>query len=76
MTTPQPKKVNYLNNKDILKQIHASKMSYCYVQDDKYFNVDLILDDVKKINKTAISEARANRASKVCLLYTSDAADE
>jgi hypothetical protein len=65
MTTPQPKKVNYLNNKDILKQIHASKMSYCYVQDDKYFNIDLILDDVKKINKTAISEARANRASKV-----------
>ena len=27
----QPKKVNYLNNKDILKEIHKSKMTYCYV---------------------------------------------
>jgi len=24
-----PKKINYLNNKDILKEIHTSKNSYC-----------------------------------------------
>ena len=51
MAHAQPKKVNYLNNKDILKQIHASKMSYCYVQDDMYMNPDIILMDVKEINK-------------------------
>ena len=45
----QPRRVNYLNNKDILKQIHISKLSYCYIQDDKFANVDLIVDDVKKI---------------------------
>ena len=49
----QPKRVNYLNNKDILKQIHKSKLSYCYILDDKFANVDLIVDEVKKINKTA-----------------------
>ena len=44
----QPKKVNYLNNKDILKEIHKSKMTYCYVADDKYASFDVILEDVKK----------------------------
>ena len=39
----QPKKVNYLNNKDILKQIHQSKMTYCYVQDDRYSDPDIIV---------------------------------
>ena len=32
----QPKKVNYLNNKDILKEIHKSKMTYCWLADEKY----------------------------------------
>ena len=48
----QPKKVNYLNNKDILTQIHQSKMTYCYVQDDRYNAPDIIVESVKKINKT------------------------
>ena len=45
------KKVNYLNNKDILKQIHKSKLTYCYVKEDKYSQHDIILEDVKKINQ-------------------------
>ena len=61
----QPRRVNYLNNKDILKQIHISKLTYCYIQDDKFANVDLIVDDVKKINKTAIKQAQANKAAKM-----------
>ena len=56
MAHAQPKKVNYLNNKDILKQIHASKMSYCYVQDDMYMNPDIIIMDVKEINKTKFND--------------------
>ena len=56
----QPKKVNYLNNKDILKEIHKSKMSYCYVEDDQYAEFDIILEDVKKINRNTLKEAREN----------------
>jgi hypothetical protein len=39
-----PKKVNYLNNKDILKEIHASKNSYCSFVDPEYHRYDLIID--------------------------------
>ena len=59
----QPKKVNYLNNKDILKEIHKSKMTYCYVADEMYARYDVILQDVNKINRNSIKLARDNRAS-------------
>ena len=59
----QPKKVNYLNNKDILKEIHKSKMTYCYIADDMYASYDVILQDVNKINRNSIKLARDNRAS-------------
>ena len=61
----QPKKVNYLNNRDILKEIHKSKMSYCYIADDKYANYDIILEDVKKINRNSIKQARENKAAQI-----------
>ena len=36
-TLPAPvKKINYLNNKDILKEIHESKNTYCYFTDASY----------------------------------------
>lgn len=38
------KKVNYLNNKDILKEIHESKNSYCYFTDKEYNRYDFIVD--------------------------------
>ena len=61
----QPKKVNYLNNKDILKEIHKSKMTFCHLADDKYFEHDVILEDVSKINRNSIKVARENRAAKM-----------
>jgi hypothetical protein len=61
----QPKKVNYLNNKDILKEIHKSKMTYCWVADDKYSGFDIILEDVAKINRISIKAARENKAAKI-----------
>lgn len=61
----QPKKVNYLNNKDILKEIHKSKMSYCYVEDENYADFDIILEDVSKINRNSLKQARENKASKI-----------
>lgn len=58
------KKVNYLNNKDILKEIHKSKISYCFVEDDKYEMHDIILDDIKKINRNTLKKAKENQASR------------
>lgn len=38
------KPVNYLNNKDILKEIHSSKSSYCCFTRQEYHQYDLIID--------------------------------
>jgi len=61
----QAKKTNYLNNKDLLKEIHKSKMTYCYVQDERFLNPDIIVDSIKKINKSAIKQAQLNRVAKL-----------
>ena len=64
---PTPaKKVNYLNNRDILKEIHLSKNTYCSfldpVNDHQY---DIILPSVSKINQKTIVDARRNRADRI-----------
>lgn len=42
---PAPRKpVNYLNNKDILKEIHESKNAYCYFTKPEYHRYDFIVD--------------------------------
>jgi hypothetical protein len=38
------KPINYLNNRDILKEIHTSKNSYCSFVDPEYHRYDLIID--------------------------------
>ena len=64
--TRTPAKVNYLNNRDILKEIHLSKNTYCVfrdaVNDHQY---DIILPTVEKINQRTIAEARRNRADRL-----------
>lgn len=40
----QKKPVNYLNNKDILKEIHTSKNSYCSFNKPEYHQYDIIID--------------------------------
>ena len=57
--------VNYLNNKDILKEINKSKLTYCFVQDEKYNNYDIIVGSVAEITDSAIDEARRNKSAKV-----------
>ena len=59
------KKVNYLNNKDILKEIHKSKMTHCYVEDPvRYYDYDIILDDVSEITDSTIEQAKKNQAAR------------
>ena len=57
--------VNYLNNKDILKEINKSKLTYCYLQDEKYSNYDVIVKNINDIGDSVIAEARANKAQKI-----------
>jgi hypothetical protein len=67
-TTPTrtPAKVNYLNNRDILKQIHLSKNTYCtYLDPVTDHQYDIILPTVSKINQRTIAEARRNRADRI-----------
>ena len=64
--TRTPSKVNYLNNRDILKEIHLSKNTYCYYRDrDQDHQYDMILPSVDKINQRTIAEARRNRAARL-----------
>jgi len=59
-------RVNYLNNRDILKEIHASKNTYCWYRDrDLDHQYDLILPTVDKINQRTIVEARKARADRI-----------
>jgi hypothetical protein len=57
-------KVNYLNNKDMLLEIHRSKTSYCSFTQPEYHQYDLILPSVDKINIRSIAEAKRNRAKR------------
>ena len=59
------KKVNYLNNKDILKEIHKSKSTYCSFVDDNYADFDIILPSVDKINVRTIAEAKRSKAKRL-----------
>jgi hypothetical protein len=64
MPTPA-KKQNYLNNKDLLREIHRSKMSFCYIESPEYRQYDLILNDVSEIDSDAITSAQEARAQKI-----------
>lgn len=72
MTTTTTKTI-YLSNKDLLKEIHHSKMSYCWVKAPEYYHYDLILEDLSKFHnrktvafpKGAITTAREARANRI-----------
>ena len=58
-------KVNYLNNKDMLLEIHRSKTTYCSFTDPKYHQYDIILPSTDKINIRTIAEAKRNQAKRI-----------
>ena len=59
------KRVNYLNNKDILKEIHKSKTTFCSYVDPEYGQYDIILLETGKINIRTIAEAKRNKAKRL-----------
>jgi hypothetical protein len=58
-------KVNYLNNKDMLAEIHRSKSTYCSFTDPKYHQYDIILPNLEKINIRTIAEAKRAQAKRL-----------
>jgi len=59
------KKVKYLNNRDLLAQIHKSKNTFCSFVDKDYHQYDIILPSLEKINIRTIAEAKRNRAARL-----------
>jgi hypothetical protein len=70
MTTtisPTGKKVKYLNNRDLLAEIHKSKCSFSSFTKPEYSQHDIILSNLDKINIRSVAEAKRNRAKRIGL---------
>jgi hypothetical protein len=59
------RKVNYLNNKDLLKEIHKSKTTFCSFSQPEYHQYDIILPSLERINIRTIAEAKRNKAKRL-----------
>jgi hypothetical protein len=64
-TITTPVKQNYLNNKDMLAEIHKSKNSFCSFVKPEYHQYDIILPSIDKINIRTIAEAKRNQAKRL-----------
>lgn len=58
-------KIKYLTNKDLLKEIHLSKNTYCTYTKAEYSDYDLIVPSLEKINIRTIADAKRNRAARM-----------
>jgi len=65
MTITQPPKIKYLTNKDLLKEIHRSKNTFCTFLSPEYHQYDLIVPSLEKINIRTIAEAKRNKAIRM-----------
>lgn len=63
--TPTIRKVKYLNNRDLLAEIHKSKCTFSSFTKQEYSQYDIILTDLNKINVRTIAEAKRNKAKKI-----------
>jgi hypothetical protein len=61
------RKVKYLNNRDLLSEIHKSKCTYSSFTKLEYSQHDLILTNIDKINIRTVAEAKRNRAKRMGL---------
>jgi hypothetical protein len=62
MTVP---KIKYLTNKDLLREIHLSKNTYCTFDKPEYSTYDIILPNLEKINIRTVAEAKRNQATRL-----------
>jgi hypothetical protein len=59
------RKVKYLNNKDLLAEIHKSKCSFSSFTKPEYQQYDIILPNLDKVNIRTIADAKRNRAKRL-----------
>ena len=63
------KKINYLNNKDMLREIHRSKGTFCEYTDLKYGDYDVIVEDLNDIFlPETIDKGKAARAARLAAI--------
>ena len=76
MSIISKKPINYLNNRDILKEIHESKNTYCYYQNKEYNKYDYIVDMpqapiIESLDYTlspdVIQQAKETRATRLSI---------
>ena len=65
MTTIPGRKVKYLNNRDLLSEIHKSKCSFSKFLDNTCKQHDIIVSDIKEITDKIILQAKINRAKRL-----------
>lgn len=57
---------NYLNNKDMLKQIHISKSNHCWFENrEEHHQYDIIVNDVKEITDKNLNIGKQNKADRI-----------
>lgn len=59
------RKVNYLNNKDMLKEIHKSKINFCEYDNESDTQFDFIVDNLTEITSEKIAEAKEAQAKRL-----------
>ena len=59
-------KFNYLNNRDLLKEIHKSKNTYCTYLDVSDGDYDIIINSLSEITDDKITEAIELRSERLC----------
>lgn len=59
------RKINYLNNKDLLSEIHKSKCSYSSFSQPEYHQYDIIVSNLNDITTDIITEAQQARAKRL-----------
>ena len=64
---PSGRKQKYLNNKDLLAEIHKSKASFSSYTSKDYVQHDIILPSLDKINIRTLADAKRNRAKRLGL---------
>ena len=61
---PSGRKQKYLNNKDLLAEIHKSKASFSSYTNKDYIQHDIILPSLDKINIRTLADAKRARAKR------------
>jgi hypothetical protein len=64
---PSGRKQKYLNNKDLLAEIHKSKASFSSYTSPDYIQHDIILPSLDKVNIRTLADAKRTRAKRMGL---------